>query len=149
VIDRSGATAPLRSLILALFAIGAAGTSAELLLIGHFEDGWQLAPVVLLAAGVVAAGWISVSRARASIRAFQLVTLLLIGTGAIGLWFHWRANSEFEREVSPSLTGMAFVWKAMRGASPPSAAPGTLIHLGLLGLAYTFRHPAFDRGDTR
>jgi hypothetical protein len=139
--------ASLRTLVLLLFAIGAAGTSAELLLIGHFEDGWQLAPVVLLAGGVVAAGWISMSGGRASLRAFQFVTLLLIGAGAIGLWFHWRANSEFEREVSPSLTGAAFVWKAIRGASPPSAAPGTLIHLGLLGLAYTFRHPAFERGD--
>lgn len=145
--DHAGATAPIRSVVLALFAVGAAGTMVELMLIGHFEDGWQLAPLVLLAAGVAAAGWVSLVGARASVRTFQLMTVLLIGAGAIGLWLHWRANSEFEREVSPSLTGVAFVWKAIRGASPPSAAPGTLIHLGLLGLAYTLRHPAFDRGD--
>ena len=33
------------------------------------------------------------------------------------------------------------VWKALRGATP-ALAPGALAQLGLLGLLYTYRHPA-------
>jgi hypothetical protein len=141
------AASSIRSFVLALFVIGAVGTVVELLLIGHHEDSWQLAPLFLLVVSVIVAVWAGASGASAPVRAFQLTAVLLMAVGAIGLWLHWRANSEFEAEVSPSLTGLAFVWKAVRGASPPSAAPGTLIHLGLLGLAYAYRHPASDKGE--
>jgi hypothetical protein len=67
--------------------------------------------------------------------------LALVAGGVAGLWLHYRANVEFEREISPSLTGPALFWKAIQGASPPSLAPAALIHLGLLGLAFTYRHP--------
>jgi ABC-type nickel/cobalt efflux system permease component RcnA len=141
--------AVIRPAVLALYVIGAAGTVVELLLIGHYEDPWQVAPLGLLAASLVVAGWAGASRGAAAVRAFQLTTASLILIGTVGLWLHWLANSEFEREVSPALTGAAFVWKAIRGASPPSAAPGTLIHLGLLGLLYAHRHPAFDTGEQK
>jgi hypothetical protein len=72
----------------------------------------------------------------------------------LGLWFHYRGTVEFEREVSPELVGAAHAWKAIKGASPPSLAPAVMIHLGLLGLASTYRHPVFRRtalpnGDQR
>jgi hypothetical protein len=139
----------MRTLVLILFVIGAVGTVADLLLIGHVEDTWQLAPVAVLACGAVAGIGAGAVGSAALIRLFQTTAVLLIATGTIGLWLHWGANSEFEREMSPDLTGAAFVWKALHGAAPPSAAPGTLIHLGLLGLVYAWRHPAFKKGDTR
>jgi hypothetical protein len=45
-------------------------------------------------------------------------------------------------EFAPDLSCVSVVWDAVRGAAPPSRAPGTLVHLGLLGFAYTYRHPA-------
>jgi len=57
---------------------------------------------------------------------------------------HYRGNVEFERERDPSLSGLALVWEALRGATP-SLAPGAMAQLGLLGLAITWRHPAARR----
>jgi len=137
----------MRTLVLVLFVIGAVGTVADLLLIGHVEDSWQLAPVAALAIGAVIGIGAGALGSVMLVRLFQATAVLLIATGTIGLWLHWGANSEFEREMSPDLVGAAFVWKALRGAAPPSAAPGALIHLGLLGLVYAWRHPAFNKGD--
>jgi hypothetical protein len=39
------------------------------------------------------------------------------------------------------MKGMDLLSKAMTGAAP-ALAPGAMIQLGLLGLVYTFRHPA-------
>ena len=40
---------------------------------------------------------------------------------------------------------MALFWKAMAAKTPPALAPGAMTQLGLLGLAYAFRHPALGR----
>ena len=138
----------MRAVVLGLFVLGAGGTLVDLLLIGHYEDGWQLAPMFVLGVSVIVGVWAAATGAPVPVRLFQVTVALMMAAGAAGLWLHWQANQEFEREVSPSLTGAAFVWKALRGASPPSAAPGTLIHLGLLGLAYAWRHPALTKGET-
>jgi hypothetical protein len=44
----------------------------------------------------------------------------------------------------PSLTGFELFREAISGATP-TLAPGAMLHLGLLGLLYTFRHPALKR----
>lgn len=135
----------LRRLLLLLLAVGVIATAVDLLLIEHHADAWQLTPLGLLAATLAAAVWAVVAPGRAALRAFQASTLLLVAGGAAGLWLHLRGNIEFEREVSPGLAGTALVWKAIKGASPPSLAPAGLIHLGLLGLLFTYRHPALER----
>ena len=38
-------TQTLRQLLLAIIAMGLAGTAADLLLLGHYEEGWQLVPL--------------------------------------------------------------------------------------------------------
>ena len=50
--------ARLRRLLLTLLAVSALGTGAELLLLGHTEDRWQLVPVVLLGSGFFVAVWL-------------------------------------------------------------------------------------------
>jgi hypothetical protein len=76
------------------------------------------------------------------LRFFRFLMLLFVASGFVGLVLHYRANVEFEREVSPSLTGARFFLKAIRGAAPPSLAPAGMCGLGALGWLYTFRHPA-------
>ncbi len=123
-----------------LYFLGAAGTLAELLLIGHYEGGWQWAPLALLAASLVMGGWWRGIPGKVARLSFQASLWLLVAAGAAGLWFHYSANVEFAAEGFPSLAGVDLFWNAVRGASPPSLAPGTLIHLGLLGLVGTFIH---------
>jgi hypothetical protein len=69
---------------------------------------------------------------------------LYVAAGVLGVYLHLRGNFEFERERDPSLGGSALLWEAMRGATP-ALAPGALAQLGLVGLAFAFRHPALRR----
>jgi hypothetical protein len=129
----------IRRLVTLLFLLGATGTAADLLFIGHYEDSWQVAPLALLGFGTGAALWALLAREGGGRRALQAAAWLLVLGGAVGLQLHYAANMEIEREVSPTLSGAALWWKAARGAAPPSLAPGTLIHLGLLGLICTIK----------
>ena len=128
--------------VLGLFVAGVVGTAVELLLVGHFEDFRQRIPLLLITASLIALGWRAFTRGRSSLRLFRFLMLLFVASGFVGLLLHYRANVEFEREVSPALSGARFFLKAIRGAAPPSLAPAGMCGLGALGWLYTFRHPA-------
>ena len=66
---------------------------------------------------------------------------MYVGSGALGMYFHLKANVEFELELHPTVRGMELVIESLTGAMP-ALAPGTMTQLGLLGLLITFRHPA-------
>jgi hypothetical protein len=72
--------------------------------------------------------------------------LLFVLSGGVGIWFHYQATTEFQLEMDPALRGWALFRKAIVAKAPPALAPGAMIQLGLIGLAYTFKHPAFRRG---
>ena len=142
---RSGdLVAVLRRLLLALVAIGAAGLVAELLLLEHFESALQWTPLLVLAVTLVATGVIWRRPSPGSVRFFQVAMLLCIAAGLVGLFLHYRGNVEFELEREPMLGGLALFWEAVRGATP-TLAPGAMTQLGLLGLVYSYRHPALRR----
>jgi hypothetical protein len=134
----------VRRFVLGLFAIGVVGTAADLLLTGHVDDAWQLAPLGLFASSAIVIGWHLARGGRTSLRTHQAMMGLFILSGFIGTFLHYRANIEFEMEMYPELAGFELFWKAIQGASPPSLAPGAMIALGLLGLLYAYRHPALD-----
>jgi hypothetical protein len=137
----SDLAATLRRALLALLFLGAGGLIVELLLLEHFDSVWQCVPLVLLAAVLVAATVIVWRPSRRTVRFFQAVMLLCVAAGLVGVYLHYRGNVEFELEREPLRRGLSLFWEAIRGATP-SLAPGALSQLGLLGLAYTFRHPA-------
>lgn len=134
----------VRRFVLTLFGMGVLGTAADLLLTGHVEDAWQLAPLALIGVAVLVVAWHLASRSRESLRVHQAVMVLFIASGLVGTFFHFRANIEFELEMYPGLAGFELYWKAIQGVSPPSLAPGAMIALGLLGLIYAYRHPSLD-----
>jgi hypothetical protein len=134
----------LRGFLLALFVIGIFGAGGELLLLGHTEDFRQWTPLILMSLSLIVLGWRIINRNRASLRIFQSIMLLFVASGFTGMLLHYRANVEFELEMYPAMQGLALFWKAIKGATPPTLAPGTMIQLGLLGLAYTYRHPAME-----
>lgn len=145
--DMSAYDTNVRRILLALFALGVVVSTVELLLLEHTESTTQRLPLYALgvaaAAGIGAAVWPRTW----TVRAFQVVGVALIVIGALGLYLHYRSNAEFEREMEPSIHGWALASAALRGATP-ALAPGLMAQLGLLALAYTYRHPAFQRDES-
>jgi hypothetical protein len=130
----------IRHVLLAALLAGMAGTAGELLLIGHFEDSWQLVPILLLSLGTLVGLAHAFRPGVLTGRLLQLVMVLFIISGGIGAVLHYRGNAEFELEMQPSLGGVELVKETMTGAFPV-LAPGTMVLLGLIGLAQTYRHP--------
>jgi hypothetical protein len=120
--------------------LGMSGTTVELLLLKHDEDRIQLIPLVLLAAGLVAVIAHVLRPSARTAGAIQVTMAAFVAAGVAGLYFHYRANVEFQLEGDPSLAGRALVMKALEAKAPPALAPGVMVQLGLLGLAYTFRY---------
>jgi hypothetical protein len=135
--------AKFRILLLALFLLGLLGTGTELLLLGHIAGWNQLTPVVLMVMSLLVLLWYAIDRGAASLRAFRMTMLLFLAAGVLGVVFHYQANLEFELEVDPDAGGMERFYEAMTGALP-ALAPGAMIQLGLIGLAFTFRHQVFE-----
>jgi hypothetical protein len=130
----------LRTGLAVVLAIGLGGTEIELLLLKHTDGFWQLVPVALVGAGLVALAWYGVARNAVSLRLLQGLMAVFLISGAVGTIQHFRGNVAYERDSNPSLSGMALYRSALMG-STPSLAPGTMIQLGLIGLLFAFRHP--------
>jgi hypothetical protein len=131
----------LRWLLLAILGLGLSGTGIELLLLGHTELWQQWVPLTLIALGLVALAWFGASGGSASLWAIRLVMGLCVVSGFAGVVLHYQGNVEFARETYPSIGALELFRRAMTGATP-ALAPGTMIQLGLVGLASTFRHRA-------
>lgn len=136
----------LRTALLGLFLLGCVGTAAELLLLGHVEDPWQIVPLGLFALALVGVGWYALARSRVSIQAFQGLMFLFLGAGIAGTLLHYRGNMEFELEMYPGMAGLELFRETMTGAFP-ALAPGAMVLFGLIGLAWTYRHPALLTTD--
>jgi hypothetical protein len=134
----------LRRFILALLVVAMTGTIVDLMLLEHHEDGWQMVPLVLLAAGVLAAAATLTGRAGALLL-FRVIMALVIASGMVGLGLHYLGNTEFQKEMDPSLTGWPLFVKAMTAKAPPALAPASMVQMGVLGLLYTYHHPALRR----
>jgi hypothetical protein len=131
-----------RRILLGILLLGVIGISAELLLLNHIEDLSQWIPLALCGATVALSAAVALKPTTATIRLFQLAMLLMIISGAVGIYLHYGATTEFQLEMDPTLTGFALFKKAIVAKAPPALAPGAMTQLGLIGLAYTFRHPA-------
>ena len=139
--------ASFRQLILALVLFGIIGLEIELALLRHAESFSQWLPHIFLLVGLLLTAVVYFRPGPGTLRSFQVLMVLYLIVGALGVFFHLKGNVEFALERNPALSGMSLIWKALRGATP-ALAPGALAQLGLLGLLYTYRHPALVRGST-
>ncbi len=119
------------------------GTITELLLLEHVEDAWQWTPIALMTAALLTLGWHSLDRGPASLNVLRGLMVLCVVSGFLGVLLHYRGNVEFELEMYPDLSGWKLFKDSMMGATP-ALAPGAMIQVGLVGLAWTFRHPALQ-----
>jgi hypothetical protein len=132
----------VRCWLLVALLLGWVGLSVELLLLNHTEDFWQLSPLLLMIAATMTLGWYALGGRKAALRVFQVVMVLFMAGGITGVMLHLQGKMEFKRETDPSLAGWALFQESLKGAVPPVLAPAALIQFGILGLAFTFRHPA-------
>jgi hypothetical protein len=137
----------VRRVLLAILIIGLVGTTIELLLLKHDEGPAQFIPFVLIGIAFVAIAWHARDRGIGSLWLFRLTMVLFIIAGMLGIYLHYRANVEFQREVDPAIAGRELLVKAMTAKTPPALAPGSMSQLGLIGLAYAYRYPVRRRHD--
>ncbi|MFG0273617.1 MAG: hypothetical protein ACF8QF_01025 [Phycisphaerales bacterium] len=127
----------MRWMLRALLALGILGIGAELLLTEHTEMATQWIPIVAMGIGMLALGLDVFSRGRLATVVMRLSMLALVGVGALGLWYHYESNVEFQRELDADGTAWEHFVASMRATSPPSLAPGAMALLGGIGLIST------------
>jgi len=132
----------LRRMMLAVLTFGLAGIAFGLVSFAHYEDANQIIPLVTIGMALVAIAWQVAAPRRASVRFLQVAMLLLIVTGLVGVVLHGQGNMEFQLEMDPTLSGWPLLGNILHAKAPPSLAPGVMAQLGLLGLIYSYRHPA-------
>ncbi len=141
----------LRRGMLAVLLFGCVGLVGELVLLEHYSEVSQIAPLALcvLMAVAILAHWLS--HGAKSVRAIQTLALLMVLSGALGMYFHGEENIEHAREdaeeYNEPTSGSAF-WMSVLQGEAPMLAPGTMIQFGLLALLFAYKHPALKRDDT-
>ncbi len=140
--------ASIRKLLLGALVIGVMGTIGELILLRHIDEPAQWIPVVALVLALPVLIWHASSPSAATVRVLQALMALFLVLGVVGVGLHYDGNVEFERELHPSERGWEFLRKTVAGATPV-LAPGSLVLLGLVGLAHAYRHPSLDGGRRR
>ena len=136
----------LRRALLVMLVLGSAGTVLELLLLKHTDGVWQLIPLVLNGLTLLVLAWFGIARSPASLRALQATMLLCLASGGVGVVQHFLGNIVYASESNPSLAGRELYLEAIMG-STPTLAPGMMVQLALIGLAFAFRHPDLRSTD--
>ena len=137
----------IRAWTLALLVFGMLGTITELLLLKHYEEGWQFVPLLLIALTLGVVAWHVARPDAGSIRVLRALMTLFVLAGLIGIGLHFDGAAEFQEEIDPAQPRWEIFKKAMRAEAPPVLAPGVMMQLGLLGLVYAYRHPAAGGAD--
>jgi hypothetical protein len=141
----SATLAFIRRLLLASLAVGVLGTAGELILLGHVDSPAQWIPLVGLATAIPLLLWHARSPRPLTVRLVQVLMWAFMVCGVVGVGLHYDGNVEFERELHPTDAGLTFLRHTVAGATPV-LAPGSMVLLGLLGLAHTYRHPSSTAG---
>jgi hypothetical protein len=128
----------LRLWIVGVIVLGLIGTMTELLLLEHDEQALQFVPLVLMVLGAVALVWHAAAKDTASLRALQIVMGLFVLSGFAGMAAHFNGSAEYQLELNPDMDKWELLEKILHAKAPPLLAPGMMIQMGLLGLAYAF-----------
>lgn len=114
----------------------ALGTLAELILIDHYEDTWQLIPILLIGISILLFILLKWKPSMVLTSLFRVFMALCILSGLLGTWLHLNANMEFEAELHSSASSWSVFINSLSGALP-TLAPGSMIVFGLIGYSQT------------
>jgi hypothetical protein len=141
--------AVLRVWILGILLLGLLGTVTELVLLEHYGEPLQFVPLVLIAAALPTLWWEFSRRDLASRRAMQVLMALFVLAGFLGFAAHFNGSAEYQLELNPDMSNWELLEKILRAKAPPLLAPGMMLQLGLLGLAYVFSDSRFRRSESK
>jgi hypothetical protein len=136
----------LRAWILAVLVLGLLGTIVELVLLEHYEEPLQFVPDTLIVLALVAISWHLVRRDAASMHVLAVLMALSVLAGFLGFLAHFYGSAEYQLELDPSMSTGDLIGKVLHAKAPPLLAPGMMIQLGLLGLAYVFSDSQYRIG---
>jgi hypothetical protein len=139
----------LRRWILVVILLGVIGTLIELVLLEHYEEPVQYVPLVLLVAALVVLAWLPMSYGPASLRTMQILMVLYVLAGFAGFVAHFVGSAEYQLELDPDMSTMDMLEKILHAKAPPLLAPGMMLQLGLLGLAYVYTDRDWRKGALR
>src|SRR5262245_5796514 len=139
----------LRKWILGVLVLGLLGTVTELVLLEHYEKGLQLVPVGLIALSIVVLIWHLMKDDLASRRTLVAVMALFLLAGFAGFVAHFLGSAEFQLELDPEMDKWELLEKILRAKAPPLLAPGMMLQLGLLGLAYVYSDSRYKRREIK
>ena len=75
----------LRRWLLVLLAIGLIGTAVDLVLLDHYEDAWQMPPLVLTSGSLAIVLWVGLRGGPAAITTLRIAMVLCVASGLLGL----------------------------------------------------------------
>jgi hypothetical protein len=132
-----------RRIILAIVVASLIGIETELILLDHIKPVLQLVPVISIVLGVGSISWYAITRNARMMRIFQGTMFLCVFSGFLGIVLHLAFDIATVQKKDKTLQGYELLRAAVNSTAPP-LAPGAMIQIGLLGLAYTFRHPVLN-----
>lgn len=146
---------PLRRGLLALAALGVAGTAVELAMLRHWKGAVQLVPWVALAVLAVALGALALRPGPGTVRLVRALALTVLVIAGFGVFEHVLANYraaplDFRYTARwPTMPAGSRWWAAFSGAVGPSPtlAPTILAWASLCLWFATLRHPAALRPE--
>lgn len=142
-------TIALRRFALVLAGLGVVGTVPELLLLHHYNGKDQLIPFLTLGLSGIALTVVAIRQTASTVRAVQVVMILTILSSGIGVLEHLKANARNAgalRDGERFPTTISAIISGFDGFAP-LLAPGVLVQVGLLGLAFSYRHPKLARSS--
>ncbi|MEN8927445.1 MAG: hypothetical protein ABF242_03630 [Flavobacteriales bacterium] len=123
-------------LVLAALFFMMTGIGIELYLLGHYEDIWQLIPIIIILSSLFVLLLLIFKPSNFLAKFFNLLMLTTALSGVLGIILHLKENFEFEQEMVPNLGTWELFIESLSGALP-SLAPASLIVLALIGYTYT------------
>src|SRR5258708_17666171 len=128
----------LRLWVLGVLVLGLIGTVTELILLEHYEQPLQFVPLVLIVLGVIVLAWHAMRPGTASLRTLQIVMGLFVLAGFAGMAAHFNGSAEYQLELDPDMNTWDLLEKILHAKAPPLLAPGMMMQMGVLGLAYAY-----------
>jgi hypothetical protein len=128
----------LRLWVLGVLWLGLIGTVVELILLEHYEQALQFVPLVLIVLAMLVLAWHMLQPGAGSLRSLQVVMALFALAGFAGMAAHFNGSAEYQLELNPDMSNWELLDKILHAHAPPLLAPGMMLWMGLLGLAYAY-----------
>mgnify|MGYP005846941923 CR=1 FL=1 len=127
----------LKSLLVFTVIFMSLGTLIELFLLSHYEDEWQLLPIILISAALLIFIFLLINPKAWLIIGLKILLWGCALSGALGAYFHIRANLEFEAELHPTQSFTQHLIDSLSGALP-ALAPGSMLVFALIGYIHLY-----------